>query len=290
MGVEPRSEPSVSTLPADVFDGHYLVGEGDLVLGEALARNLHVAIGDSVTLLGVGRDGSLAADVLTVAGVFRTGIAELDRSLAQMSLTRFDAAFAMSGERHAVVVNGSDPQALRRAIDDLRPAVEAHGLALRDWTELQPSLYSAIELDITGAVLMYAVLIAVVVVSLLNTLLMSVLERTREFGMMMALGVRPGLLGEIVWGEIAFMTVMGAASGIAFGALLTALFRREGISFESAQAIFEQYGMSATLYPESTPITLLLGPAVIVVAILAAGAYPALRIRGLKIIESMRAA
>jgi putative ABC transport system permease protein len=172
----------------------------------------------------------------------------------------------------------------------LRPAVEAEGLALRDWTELQPSLYSAIELDITGAVLMYAVLIAVVVVSLLNTLLMSVLERTREFGMMMALGVRPGLLGKIVWGEIAFMAVLGAASGIAFGALLTASFRREGISFESAQAIFEQYGMSATLYPELTPLTLLLGPAVIVLAILAAGAYPALRIRRLKIIESMRAA
>jgi putative ABC transport system permease protein len=137
---------------------------------------------------------------------------------------------------------------------------------------------------------MYAVLIAVVVVSLLNTLLMSVLERTREFGMMLALGVRPGVLSKIVWKEIGLVALIGAAMGMCLGAALTAVFRHEGISIGSAQAIFEQYGMSATLYPELTLLTLLAGPAVIVLAILAAGAYPALRIHRLRIIESMRAA
>lgn len=288
MGVDAQSEPLISTIPSKVVDGDYFTSADQIVLGETLARNLQVGVGDSVTLLGVGRDGSLAADVLPVAGVFRSGIAEIDRSLAQMPLSRFDTTFAMDGERHAIVINGSDTQTLDRAIEQLRPAVESQGLALRDWTELEPSLYSAIQLDITGAILMYVVLIIVVVVSLLNTLLMSVLERTHEFGMMMALGVKARLLRGIVWSEIGFLSLLGVGAGMIAGAALTVWLNERGIVFESAQAIFEQYGMSATLYPELTPLTLLAGPAVIVLALLAAGIYPALRIRRLNIINAMR--
>ena len=290
MGVDPKAEPAVSKLPDDVVAGSYLSATDQVMLGETLARNLNVGVGDSITLLGVGRDGSLAADVLTVAGIFRSGLSGLDRQLAQMSLDRFDTTFTMEGQRHEIVLNGDDSAALRNAVAELGPVVAADGLTLRDWTELEPGLYSAIELDITTGLLMYGVLIAVVVVSLLNTLLMSVLERTREFGMMMALGVKPGRLGRIVWSEIGLMALLGAAAGIALGAVITVVYAHRGITVESAQAIFQQFGMSATMYPELIPLTALLGPAIIVVAILAAGIYPALRIRRLRIVESMRAA
>ena len=289
MGVEPHAEPSVSTIPSNVLDGHYLSAESDVVLGETLARNLHVDIGDNVTLLGVGRDGSLAADVLTVAGVFRSGITELDRSLAQMSLARFDAAFAMNGGRHTIVINGSDSQALRQAIERLRPAVEARGLALRDWTELQPSLYSAIELDITGAVLMYAVLIAVVVVSLLNTLLMSVLERTREFGIMLALGTAPVRIGVLVVLESALLAALGLAIGLAVGVGLALYFYLYGFTFPGMQELYGQYGLPGVIYPQLSFVSIVLGPLVIFGFILLASLYPTLRIRRLNAVEAMHA-
>ncbi|HAQ76241.1 MULTISPECIES: ABC transporter permease [Hyphomonas] len=290
LGVEPEAEPSISTIPSNIVQGDYLSKNDQVVLGEVLARNLQVGIGDSITLLGVGHDASLAADVLTVAGVFRTGITDIDRTLAEIPLKRFDATFAMDGERHSIVLNGGDMAALRHEVRGLRPLVEEEGLALRDWTELQPSLDAAIRLDATSAVLIYAVLIVVVVISLLNTLLISVLERTREFGMMLALGVKPGLLGRIVWVEIGLLSLLGVLAGMLGGVILTFWLGRQGIEFESAQAVFEQYGMSGTLYPELTSLTLFAGPAVIVLALLLAGTYPAFRIQGLRIIEAMRAA
>ena len=133
-------------------------------------------------------------------------------------------------------------------------------MALRDWKELQPGLYAAIELDMTAGVLMYVVLVSVVVLSLLNTILMSVLERTREFGMMMAIGVRPSLLSRIVWAETGIIAILGVSIGLLVGSLLTAWLAKTGIDFQSVQAVFERYGMSSTIHPELTPLTLIAGP------------------------------
>lgn len=290
IGVEPQTERRVSTIPSDLVSGAYLQQDNQVVLGEILARNLKVTNGDAVTLLGVGRDGSLAADVLTVAGSFRSGMPDMDRQLAEVSLGRFDEIFAMNGYRHAVVIGDTASPSDRRAVERMRPAVEAQGLRLRDWTAMQPGLYAAIELDATAAVLLYLVLVSVVVLSLLNTILMSVLERTREFGMLMALGVRPELLSRIVWAETGIIAVVGVSIGLIGGALVTIWSSRTGIDFQSVQAVFQRYGMSSTIHPELTPLTALAGPAAIATALIAAGLLPALRIRKLNILNAMRGA
>lgn len=288
IGAAPQTEQHVSTIPTNLVSGVYLEQDDQIVLGDILARNLQVTAGDPVTLLGIGRDGSLAADVLTVSGLFRSGMPDLDRQLAEITLDRFDTTFAMDGFRHAMVIGGSGSRIAHRAIERLGPAVTRHGLALRDWTELQPGLDAAIELDWTAAILLYVVLISVVVLSLLNTILMSVLERTREFGMLMALGVRPEMLSRVVWAETGIIALLGVSAGMLGGALLTAWFARTGIDFQSVQAVFERYGMSSTVHPELTPITLLAGPVVIAAALILAAFLPAYRIRKLNILDAMR--
>ncbi|MCG8459156.1 MAG: FtsX-like permease family protein [Holophagales bacterium] len=288
IGAAPQTEPRVSTIPTDLVAGVYLERDDQIVLGETLARNLQIAMGDAVTLMGVGRDGSLAADVLTVAGLFRSGMPDLDRQLAAISLDRFDETFAMDGFRHAVVIGDSSSSADRRAVERLLPAAAEQGLAVRDWTELQPGLHAAIELDVTAAMLPYLVLVSVVVLSLLNTILMSVLERTREFGMLLALGLRPELLSRIVWAETGVIALVGVSVGMLGGALLTTWLARTGIDFQSVQAVFERYGMSSTIYPELTPLTLLAGPLAIAAALIAVGSLPARRVRKLNILDAMR--
>jgi putative ABC transport system permease protein len=128
------------------------------------------------------------------------------------------------------------------------------------------------------------------VLSLLNTILMSVLERTREFGMLMALGVRPELLSRIVWAETGIVAVMGVSIGLIGGALFTIWSSRTGIDFQSVQAVFQRYGMSSTIHPELTPLTVFAGPAAIATSLIAAGLLPALRIRKLNILNAMRGA
>ena len=107
LGVEPEFEPQVSSIPGLVKDGRYVRGNTatEIVIGAVLARNLRVKIGDELTLLGSGLDGSFAAAVVTVVGIFDSGVVEVDRSIAQIPLGAFQDIFFMDGAGHQVVIN-----------------------------------------------------------------------------------------------------------------------------------------------------------------------------------------
>ena len=166
----------------------------------------------------------------------------------------------------------------------------SEGLALRDWTELQPAVYEHILLDMSFSSLLYAALIAVVVFIILNTILMSVLERTREFGMLLALGMRPGQIGGMVWLELVFLTGIGAAAGLALGVAITWWVAQIGITFSGFEELIAQFNMPATLYPELNALSILTGPLVITAAIGLAGLVPYAHVRRLQPVSAMRAA
>ena len=194
-GVEPSFEPRVSSLPGLVKEGSYLSDPSaeEIVVGRVLARNLQVGVGDELTFIGSGLDGSFAAAVATVVGVFESGSPDIDRSLAAIPLRFFQDAFSMSDAGHAVVLMAPSlvaVNALRARTENLLPGDP--GLVVEDWDVLLPGLKQAIQADLAGAWFMYAVLILLVSFGVLNTQLMSVLERTKEFGIVMALGVTPG--------------------------------------------------------------------------------------------------
>jgi len=289
MGVNAELENRVSTIPGRIISGQYLHADNHIVLGDALARNLQVNLGETVDMLGMARDGSLAVDVLTVAGIFRTGMRELDRQLVQIKLARFDQTFAMQGQRHALVIgSNTDAALLHQAVTTLERSLSGTGLVVHDWKKLQAGVYYSIQLDMVSGIFMYLILIVIVTASLLNNMMMSAMERTREFGMMMALGVKPGLLGRIVWTEIVLMSGLGTLLGMLLGSAITLWYSVNGLHFESVQAVFEQFGMSSTLYPELTPLTLLAGPAVVAGSLILAGLAPVYRLFHLQIIAAMR--
>ncbi|MGB0467482.1 MAG: ABC transporter permease [Pontibacterium sp.] len=285
VGVEPEKEVSVSTVPGNIVTGRYLQQNNEIVLGSALARNLRQQIGDQVTLLGTGRDGSLAVDSLKVVGFFETGFPALDRQLAEINLSRFNTTFSMEGQRHGLILQSASE--INRA--DLQPLIESEGLAFRDWKQLQPGLLHAIKLDISSAVMMYVILILVICFSLMNAMLMSVLERSREFGMVMALGVRPMILGRILWLENLMITLLGIMAGLVIGAVVTLYYQSAGIHFSGAEEVFARYGLSSTIYPELSALTLLSGPVIIAVVLVIAGFYPVWRVSRLNLLDAMRA-
>jgi ABC-type lipoprotein release transport system permease subunit len=136
---------------------------------------------------------------------------------------------------------------------------------------------------------MYSVLIVLVAFSVLNTQLMSVLERTREFGTMMALGLRPARLARLVLLETSLMTLLGLTLGIALGAIITAWLSVVGFSYPGMAEMGSKFNLPARMYPEISALSLTLGPGVVACGSLLAAIYPALRLRLLRPIEAMRA-
>jgi ABC-type lipoprotein release transport system permease subunit len=170
------------------------------------------------------------------------------------------------------------------------PLIDGDEVALRHWDELQPGLRQAIQADMTSAWFMYIVLIVLVAFSVLNTQLMSVLERTREFGTMLALGLEPSRLARLVMQETALMTVVGLALGVAGGFFLTWYLSHAGFSYPGMEEMAERFYLPDRMYPALSPLSLILGPAIVAFASLLSSIYPATRLYLLSPIEAMRAA
>lgn len=293
VGVEPDKEPAVSAIPGLIKHGRYLstADAQEVVVGSALARNLKIAVGDELALLGSARDGSGVATVVQVVGVFETGIADIDRQLVQMPLPSFQDAFAMGEEAHTLVMAGLALEHIPEAKARVKALLPAEaGLVVRDWQELIPGLQQLIQVDMVQNWFLYISLIVIVTFSILNTFLMSVLERTREFGILLALGASPLRVGSMVMLESGLLTALGLAAGMAVGGGLALYFYIHGFTFPGLKEVHAQFGGTGVVTPKLSPVTLTLGPAIILLATLCASLYPVLRIRRLEPVEAIRAA
>ncbi|NND83447.1 MAG: ABC transporter permease [Gammaproteobacteria bacterium] len=293
-GVDAAREPSMSTIPGLMVEGRYLsaAGANEIVLGSVLARNLKVTVGDEITLLGTGVDGSLAAAVVSVSGIFDSGLADIDRSLAQILLRDFQSLFAMQDRGHAILVNAPDIAQTNFYQAEIKGWLSSRGvsdLEVLNWEQLNPGLRQAIQSDMASAWFMYMVLIVLVAFSALNTQLMSVLERTREFGIMSAVGVRTSTLGRLVLLESTVLAALGLLLGCALGALVALYFRVNGLSLPGMAEMAAQYNLPPKMYPSLQPMAILLGPLVVFMGCVSSALYPALKLTALTPVSAMRA-
>jgi putative ABC transport system permease protein len=292
VGVEPGHEPGVSTLPGLVTDGRFLdkPDAAEIVIGSVMARNLKVKVGDELTFLGSGRDGSFAAGVVKLVGIFESGSQDLDRSLAEVPLAYFQDAFEMGTSGHVIAISAPDLGTVPIMLEPLDAIVSGRdGLMVLDWETLMPGLKQAIQADMASAWFMYAVLIILVAFSVLNTQLMSVLERTREFGVIMALGIKPRRLALLVLLETLLMASIGLLIGVVLGALVSGYFAYAGFAYPGMDEMTAKFNMPPVIYPSLTPLSMMLGPMVVFVFCLFAAIYPALKLYGLRPVEAMRA-
>lgn len=293
IGVDPSGEAKLSSIAAMIRRGRYLEpsDRNTAVIGDLLARNLGLGVGQRVTLLGAARDGSVAADALRIVGIFRSGVPELDRSVLEMPLARAQDTFGMTGRANTIALAGPSLSGVNQALPALDVLGRRHGLAVLDWTALEPAMSDAISLKIATSMLFYVTLVVVVAFIILNTLLMSVLERTREFGTLFALGMRPSLIGRMVWIELLGLALLGCAAGLSIGAVVTLWFQQHGILYPAAMAKFlAQYGLPQRLFPVLSPLSASLGPGAILAAIALGGIVPYVRVRRLTAALAMRAA
>ena len=298
-GIDAQREARVSTLAQIIRQGHYLSsapaggGPAGALVGELLARHLQLTVGDEITVLGQGFDGSVAATVLRVEGIYSSGMDEFDRSAIQIPLPVFQEVFAMGTAVHEVVVtarNLASVPAIEQALSArLKTIQNPRPLVILDWKALTPGLDQAIKMDLVSGSIFYLILIMVVAFSILNTFLMAVFERTHEFGVMMAMGTMPARLTRLVLLESAGMTLVGVVAGIALGSLLTWYFMVHGIQMgASSNEIMRQFGIPSRFFPQLSVVSATVGPAAVLMITLLAALYPALKIRRLTPVAAMR--
>lgn len=297
MGVEPEREAAMFKLPHYVREGEYLPRADSAFIGSSLATNLGVVLGDEIVALGSAKDGGVAVLVLTVDGIFESGRTELDRTILQAPLAAMQVAFELGDSVHSVVANVAEPHradAFKTVIEARLPADPADPAAARvlDWNELLPELRQGIRLDAVTGQMMAAVLLVVVVMSVVNSFIMTVFERTREFGMLIAIGMRPNAIIGMLTIEAACVWVLGAVIGIAACIAvvwpLNVVGLNPGELVEGADDIYAQLMVPEALRPELSARALLLAPSIMLAGTVLGALVPALRVRRMHPVEALR--
>ncbi len=280
IGIDPAREAELSRLRALLSGGDFLEqpGENGVVLGRTLARNLGVALGDSVILLSTDLYGSQSAARVRVAGELASGDAQLDGYLALARIDELQAFLEFPGglSHLAFFVDSIDRvDPLQR---ELAGSFDGGRYEIVGWPELVPDLVQIILLDDVGNYLQMAILVVVVAFGLLNTVLMSVMERVREFAVMRALGLRPGALFRLVLLESALLAGVGIAIGAALAIPLVLWLEGNPIPVsaisEAATDVTSLFGIEPEILFKLTPEQWL-GVPLLILAIALFAAVPA---------------
>ncbi len=290
VGVDPAREGSVTTLSERVREGRFLAGNGEreIVLGARLADSLGAKLGDEVLVYGVAYSLETAYELFTVVGLLQLPEPELERNLSLVSLSNAQSFFVFGDRISEVVVrvaSADDAPAVRDLLAAALPDIEVH-----TWNELMPELEQIVLLDDAGMYVTLVILVVVVAFGILNTILMAILERTRELGMMMALGLRPGAIFRVVYWESTFMAGLGLVVGLALALPVVLYLAANPIALtsEAISGMTEMVGMEPVVAFKLKPLNPI-GSALTILAVGAlAAAYPAFKASRGRPVDALR--
>lgn len=287
-GVLPERELALSDLPGRVSKGTYLTGDNQIYIGAALARNLQVDLGGELVLIGTNAEGGLGAAVVEVVGLFEA-TAALERAFVQVSLGTFQDAFDMPNQAHRIVAEVEDPRDLAAGKLALA-SVLAGNEAIMDWTELMPEISQGIEIDIVSNAVLQFVLILIVVLSIMNTFVMTMFERTREYGMLFAIGMKRGAVFRMTVVEAVLLWLVGSVCGAALTCLIVVPLMYTGVPIPaSEEAMQDRFAFMPTeIFPDLSWWVVLIAPLAIGAGALLSASVASIRLARLDIIGALR--
>jgi ABC-type lipoprotein release transport system permease subunit len=293
-GVDPAVEPAFSQLDTHLVEGRTLA-PGDRLeayVGIGLAHRLHLELGDRLVLTTQGVDSTMADQLVRVAGIFRSGLPEVDDGMVHIPLRTAQAWVGVGGDVSAVAVLLHNSRETTRAVRALDAALGATGAAVAiPWQTTTPELDSAVKIDDYGNYVFHFVLLLIVALAIVNTILMAVLARTRELGVLRALGLRRGDTATLVLLEGTLLTTVAGLVGALLGIVVSFGIFRHGLDF-SAFYNGEMTAAGAIIDPVMIPLFrldhMLQNVAWIVIIGIVASLYPAWRATRIEIAEAMK--
>ncbi|MFP4605417.1 MAG: ABC transporter permease [Bacteroidales bacterium] len=290
MGVDPVKQDEMSKLSEKIVKGGYLSGgENSLLLSQTLSEFLKVSVNDTIVLLSQGYHGATAAGKYQVKGIVKIPKPDLDNKMVYLPLHTAQQMYLANDRLTTVSVNIHDSDELQYMVDELNRLLPSEKYEVQSWKELMPELVQQIESDNASGWILLAILYIIIAFGVFGTVMMMVVERKKEFGIMVAVGMKRIKLAVIVAMEMVMIGMLGLLSGIAGSIPIILYFYHNPIrlSGELAETI-EVYGIEAILplawQADYFVNQFLIVALIVVVAVI----YPVYSITKLKPVEAMR--
>lgn len=276
VGIEPEREAPVDVIAQHVTPGRYLTsGDQDSILiGKGLADLMSVQAGDRITLVGRSTHNQMRQRTMTVVGIYDIGVSSIEQKTVYISLGEAQDLYDLPGQTTEVVLTlkklGEEPAVIKA----LTPALR--GYEIESWAQSFPDLQQTIGAK-NGAMEVFSVIIMLIAgIGVLNLLLMAVYERTREIGLLGAMGLRPRQIMALFVTEGAMLGLVGVVAGAVLGIALNGALGFVGVDYSQFAGLTDYMALiTGRVYPTLALGSILSrGLPVLVVAILASF-YPA---------------
>jgi putative ABC transport system permease protein len=277
VGVDPGKEQEVTSISRSVVEGTYLTGKPhEVVIGKKLAEKLGVGIGDKVVGMASTMSGSVGADMFRIVGLFQTVSSEFDKSYMFISLPSAQEMLEMDSavsEFAIITEDRRDAEQIREGLASaLGPSYE-----VLTYADIMPLMISQMRIYEESMYIVYVIVGLAMIFGIVNTMLMSVFERIREFGVLMAIGMKNSRLVGMILLEAAVLGVVGAAVGLLAGVGLLIPLSHSGLDLSMFAESLTSFGTGSIIYPVLRPGAVVESMVIIPLIAVIGAIYPALK-------------
>jgi ABC-type lipoprotein release transport system permease subunit len=271
-GLEPSVEAPISLIAENIVAGRFLEDDDQdmILIGVKMADELGVGVGDRVMLAGKSKNESIRQRTMTIAGLFSLGLPDAEKGLVYISLTEAGSLFNLRNQATEVAINLNAIGIEDQVISELAPVLP--GYEIDSWLTLNPEFTQVMDLSVAATAFFGFIVVAMACIGILNIMLMAVYERTREMGVLAALGMKGRQVMWLFLLEGAMIGAVGAVLGCTLGWLAMLAFNKSGgydiSSFTSAGEIYAMMGDA--FFATIDPISIFqIGLLLVVMAVLA---------------------
>ncbi|MCF6331777.1 MAG: ABC transporter permease [Draconibacterium sp.] len=289
LGIEPEAEDQITNISGKIISGSFLKkGDKEAILCQGLANYLQLGVGDTLVMISQGYHGMSASGLFKIKGIMKHPIAEFNNNTIYLDIETardFYSAYGLSTSLVVMTGNHYQVKHLKRQIAKIIPPKNR----VMTWVDMQPELEQLIESDRGGGIIMLGILYMIIAFGMFSVVLMMIKERSREFGVVHAVGMQKSKLSAIIFFETIFIGLIGSTIGLAISYIFCIYFYQNPIplSEEMAKA-YEQYGMEPFMF-FSLKAKLFYSQMILVFIIsIFISIFPIYNISRLKITEAMR--
>jgi putative ABC transport system permease protein len=292
VGVDPDQEKTVSKLYdyTSKKEGSRFLSDpsaDEVLIARSLADKLDLYMGDKLVLMIQDENNQIVGVGLQIVGFFETPVDAFDKFVVFTGIKKLQEITGLGDNISEITVLTDNKDSVDPVKKYLVDSIDNKGLEILSWKDMAPNLISAIKLMDTMMYIFFMIIFVTVIFSVANTLIMSIMERYHELGVMKCIGTRPSQIFFMVLFEAVNLGLVGLAAGIIVGVSLVIFFGQTGIDLSFAMDALRKWKIGSVIYPLILMKDILAATSVVLTTTIVAAIYPALKAARIKPLDAL---
>ncbi|MBN2077415.1 MAG: ABC transporter permease [Spirochaetes bacterium] len=291
VGIDPTRERSVSSIGDYILpeDGGRFIQDPaaeELLISKSLAEKLDLRVGERAVLRVVDESSEMTGVGLRIAGLYESPVESFDSFVIFTGIKQLQKITGIGGNVSEIIVRTKN----RDAVDAVKKRMKGAGgpgIEILTWKEMEPNLVSYIKLQDMVIYIFFMIMFITVIFSIANTLIMSIMERFHELGVMKCIGTRPSHIFFMVIFEAVNLGIVGLVAGLAITVPLVLILGATGLDFSFAMEAMRKWKIGTTIYPMLLAKDIIAAVAIVLITTVTASIYPAVKAARIKPLEAL---